>query len=1820
MASIFRQQYGAIYDLISEGPIEGLVNGQSSVYYNETPTVDGSSQSIYGARIISTTTSTNSTTVTATNGTFGDDDVGRYIGIPSADASGTTSASFSAGDTVITSSASMFLARHTIGNGGHAAIAYIRIAGAGSNGTEYQGRIIQVRSGTEAVITPALSTDISSGAAITIDYVGAVSSVTNSTTAVLSRPVPLAVTDVRTQIFATRISSGTYAANFSSVSLDFKTGDRDQQAASLYGAPSDSFIVADGQDIKWYDKDSVNEILINPLSSQGLALSRERSQEISKVTLTLEFPAGLLVAQKDGDIEQGVAEFQIYLDYKRSSTDSTFESALIYGRDNPTAWPTGSERTTGYSYQDFPFNRPGIITTAATRSSFVVEVDLNLDLYAPFYEWRLRLRRRTPEDAKDYVGSSKLDDGYNFVGATRLKSIEASTNNIFRYPNSAYALVTFSAEDFQTPPNRAYHIRGKKIKVPSNYITREEAGSNEAKYTRNKTTGVDTGSYVTWDGTFRGDRSLSASHANYSPVYTNNPAWIFYDILTNKDYGIGDFVQESDIDKYSLYQIARYCDELVDDGNGGLEPRFTCNVYFTNKQEAYKVLKDLASVFRGMMYWIDGQITAVQDRPKEPVYTFTKGNVIDGIFSYESTGQRARINQVNVTWNNPEELYKQSVLTVDDIDDIANKGRIVAKDVVAFGCTSEGQALRVGRWHLLTDTLETELVKFQTSINAGFLRPGDVINVQDAKLNSVEFSGRTSSGSTTTSIELDRSVILQAGETYNLYLIFAEPGCYLQQASATINSITYQQGDLILTDAVGAAIETAEDAANLVDDSGNKVYTSFNANTRLEKKEITTSAGTVSTLAVSSAFSSAPTSEVIWAVSNINEYQRDDAVVRYRILGITEDENNLFSLVASKVVFEKYDELEKSYQRFIEQYKPTPSRDDEIPAPTNVKAELLPTASPARDTAGVGQKIVISWNEPLETFTDSLGNSTERKYRFIDSYELQHNFRGGGFDGGLETLSLSASRNSISFDNIAAGTYTIKIRTVNVEGQRSPWTSITQFVKASEQTAAYFDRITKAVLGGSINSPIEFNTSTGLISITNTDYKFVSSVGRAYNVISATTAQSQVAFSGLSSGSTAYWYFDFSDLTDPWKTMVIHTDTVVESASGVTADFQYWKELGAANNGLTLATGTVTGQVGSSTLTGSSTSFTTEFSEGDLIKLSPNGTYTEVAGAEYAEVSRVESDTILHLRGNLTKAHTGEYAYRQTLPPDFVNDNILAKVTNTAGTFAVEYYVLKSGEQGPEGATGPQGIQGIQGVQGPQGPAGPTGPQGITGIQGPQGPTGAPGPTGPQGITGIQGVQGPTGAAGPTGPQGITGIQGVQGPTGADGPTGPQGIQGIQGVQGPTGAAGPTGPQGITGIQGVQGPTGADGPTGPQGIQGIQGVQGTTGPAGPTGPQGITGIQGPQGPLGPAGPTGPQGIAGPQGPQGPIGAVGPTGPDGVAGPQGPAGPTGIAGPQGPAGTTPGPTGPVGPTGVPGPQGPAGTTPGPTGPIGPTGDPGPQGPQGPIGPAGAAGPTGAQGPQGVQGPQGPIGPAGAAGPTGAQGVQGPQGPIGPAGPTGDQGLQGIQGPQGPLGPTGPGGPAGPAGATGPQGPIGPIGPGGPAGPTGNQGPQGPIGPIGPGGPAGPTGNQGPQGPLGPAGPAGPTGAQGVQGPQGPAGPAGPTGAQGPQGVQGPQGPVGPVGPTGIQGPIGITGPQGTAGAPGATIAFDVAASIATDQGKYNVINALKSPPTAGDIYWHVQTDRAWKYSGSGTTFTELDRVTASGNIVFDGSNSRIIIVD
>ena len=299
----------------------------------------------------------------------------------------------------------------------------------------------------------------------------------------------------------------------------------------------------------------------------------------------------------------------------------------------------------------------------------------------------------------------------------------------------------FNASDFGNVPERGYHARGLKIMVPTNYSPNHEGyEGSPAQYTRNITTGAVGSNYVAWDGNFRGDTDVfDATSPNFEKVYTNNPAWVFYDIVSNNRYGCGEYINASDIDKYSLFKIARYCDELVPNGEGGTEPRFTANVWFTEQAQAMKVMQDMLSIFRGMMTWQNGQIVIEQNREKSPIAAFNKGNVVGGKFSYQSTRNRFRYNQINVTWNDPKAFYKKTVEIVEDHDNIVETRKIKKKDVVAFGCTSRAQAVRYGKWHLFTDQMETDVVSFTSGIEGQTLKSGDIITVADADRNNLRF-------------------------------------------------------------------------------------------------------------------------------------------------------------------------------------------------------------------------------------------------------------------------------------------------------------------------------------------------------------------------------------------------------------------------------------------------------------------------------------------------------------------------------------------------------------------------------------------------------------------------------------------------------------------------------------------------------------------------------------------------------------------------------------------------------------------------------------------------------------------------------------------------------------------------------------------------------------------------------------------------------------------------------------------------------------------------------------------------------------------------
>ena len=283
-----------------------------------------------------------------------------------------------------------------------------------------------------------------------------------------------------------------------------------------------------------------------------------------------------------------------------------------------------------------------------------------------------------------------------------MKSFIDSVTEVFQtslsYPNSAVIGSRFEAEFFSQIPNRAFDAKLLKVKIPSNYdpITRTYHGD--------------------WDGTFstedegpygKSGSTYVAASRDLGKYWTDNPAWIFYDLVTNKRYGLGKYIETVNIDKWSLYKIAQYCDVLVDDGENDVEPRFSANVYINSKEEAFKVLQDFASIFRGIVYYGLGNINAIQDTEKEPVIQFTNANVEDGDFSYSSTAKKTRFSVATVRYNDKENFYKPALEYIEDVDAIRKYG-VRETEVTAFGCTSKAQAVRLGRWILHTNNWEQE--------------------------------------------------------------------------------------------------------------------------------------------------------------------------------------------------------------------------------------------------------------------------------------------------------------------------------------------------------------------------------------------------------------------------------------------------------------------------------------------------------------------------------------------------------------------------------------------------------------------------------------------------------------------------------------------------------------------------------------------------------------------------------------------------------------------------------------------------------------------------------------------------------------------------------------------------------------------------------------------------------------------------------------------------------------------------------------------------------------------------------------------------------
>jgi len=330
---------------------------------------------------------------------------------------------------------------------------------------------------------------------------------------------------------------------------------------------------------------------------------------------------------------------------------------------------------------------------------------------------------------------------------TYLYSYTEIIDEKLRYPNSALTFLRFDSRQFNSIPSRKYLVRGIKIQLPSNAT-------------------VDTTNYLgrvtysgVWDGTFG------------AATWCADPAWCLWDLLTNTRYGAS--IPASSLDRYDFYSISQYCNGLVSDGKGGQEPRFLCNLLLNSRDEVYNVIQEFTALFRGIAYYGAGTLVVNQDRPSDPQYVITAANVIDGIFNYSGTSQKARASTATIGYQTYEGLGEVEFEYVEDAAAIAKYG-IINRDVKLLGCYSQGQAHRAGKWTLLSEQNLTETVTFAVSLDSGIvLRPGMVISVADSMKAGSRRGGRISSATTTTvtidSTE-DLSVIVANGATLTVML------------------------------------------------------------------------------------------------------------------------------------------------------------------------------------------------------------------------------------------------------------------------------------------------------------------------------------------------------------------------------------------------------------------------------------------------------------------------------------------------------------------------------------------------------------------------------------------------------------------------------------------------------------------------------------------------------------------------------------------------------------------------------------------------------------------------------------------------------------------------------------------------------------------------------------------------------------------------------------------------------------------------------------------------------------------------------------------
>ncbi|MBE8729574.1 TipJ family phage tail tip protein [Citrobacter freundii] len=364
--------------------------------------------------------------------------------------------------------------------------------------------------------------------------------------------------------------------------------------------------------------------------------------------------------------------------------------------------------------------------TGKTTSGY--ERSHRIDLLQTGSTWTIRLRKITTD-----ANSAKIGDTMTLQSFTEV--IDAK----LRYPNTVLLYIEFDSSQFNgSIPQISCEPRGRVIRVPDNYDPETRAYSG------------------TWQGAFKW-------------AWTDNPAWIFYDLVITDRFGLGNRLTAANIDKWTLYQVSQYCDQPVPDGKGGngTEPRYTCNVYVQDRNDAYTVLRDFAAIFRGMTYWGGDQIVALADMPRDVDYAYTRANVIDGRFTYSSSTTKTRYTTALVSWSDPGNAYADAMEPVFEQPLVARYG-FNQLEMTAIGCTRQSEANRKGRWGILTNNKD-RVVSFDVGLDGNIPQPGYIIAVSDELLSGKVMGGRISAVNGRV-IKLDRVADAAAGDRLILNL------------------------------------------------------------------------------------------------------------------------------------------------------------------------------------------------------------------------------------------------------------------------------------------------------------------------------------------------------------------------------------------------------------------------------------------------------------------------------------------------------------------------------------------------------------------------------------------------------------------------------------------------------------------------------------------------------------------------------------------------------------------------------------------------------------------------------------------------------------------------------------------------------------------------------------------------------------------------------------------------------------------------------------------------------------------------------------------